>query len=531
MKTVHESLTVVIPAFNAEKTILSSIMSAQRVGASRVIVVDDGSTDNTRDLVATTDVLLISQNNMGASNARYKGLELVETEYVVFLDADDYLVYDGVARSIEILNKNIHYCVVAGKVQQIYKERVIRTTSTAVVPLTTVGLLRVGFSAWPPGAAVIRKKAILEAAALDIGFLNTRFAEDYEMFIRLSVIGRFFQHERVSLVYQLQGGKSTTNTELAIESKEAIRRFYSQALGVPLNETSSARIRLSSAMKQLRSVKLGGGVLSKMLAYKNVGTALVATMANKLFHPKKTHENVDVHLWLTGQDENIGDSLLRRPLLDLARSYGLVSIYTGKASRNFLSGLCLHGHELLNKSFIKWLLIVLSSRGGIVFVNAGEMKVSGKGSLKILLLVSASTLTRKKIVWLGASCFGGRASFLPVYRWLATKSTALYFRDQETAELLGNGRTMPDWAFSIDSPNNVDKNRRYLSLVIRSDRPRPSAEWVAWVKDSALKLDLKIVLVVQVLRDNTLYEWFEENFDDGVVVPFEAQLLTWHKKL
>lgn len=149
MKTVHESLTVVIPAFNAEKTILSSIMSAQRVGASRVIVVDDGSTDNTRDLVATTDVLLISQNNMGASNARYKGLELVETEYVVFLDADDYLVYDGVARSIEILNKNIHYCVVAGKVQQIYKERVIRTTSTAVVPLTTVGLLRVGFSAWP----------------------------------------------------------------------------------------------------------------------------------------------------------------------------------------------------------------------------------------------------------------------------------------------------------------------------------------------------------------------------------------------
>ncbi len=89
-------LTYVIPAFNAAQFIERAINSifANSGPNAKIIVVDDGSTDSTPDVLARygQKLLLLRQQNAGPSAARNYGLQAVETEIVCFVDADDYIV-------------------------------------------------------------------------------------------------------------------------------------------------------------------------------------------------------------------------------------------------------------------------------------------------------------------------------------------------------------------------------------------------------------------------------------------------------
>lgn len=91
-------ISVVIPAFNAENYIKDSIESiiSQPYKDWELIVVDDGSSDNTVSIVGkycekNSSIRLIVQENLGAGVARNNGLEKASGEYVLFLDADDLL--------------------------------------------------------------------------------------------------------------------------------------------------------------------------------------------------------------------------------------------------------------------------------------------------------------------------------------------------------------------------------------------------------------------------------------------------------
>ena len=87
-------ISVVIPAFNAERTLGACVHSvlAQTTPADRVIVVDDGSSDGTSAVAKSfgAQVTLIRQDNQGSAVARQAGTELSSSEYVAYLDADDW---------------------------------------------------------------------------------------------------------------------------------------------------------------------------------------------------------------------------------------------------------------------------------------------------------------------------------------------------------------------------------------------------------------------------------------------------------
>jgi len=89
--------SVVIPAYNAASTITSAVRSAltQTRADLEVIVVDDGSTDETAAVVAAIEdpsVRLLAQPNRGQSAARNNGIATARGKYVVFLDSDDLLL-------------------------------------------------------------------------------------------------------------------------------------------------------------------------------------------------------------------------------------------------------------------------------------------------------------------------------------------------------------------------------------------------------------------------------------------------------
>ena len=97
-----DRVSILIPAFNAEKWIKQTIDSAlhQTWGSKEIIVIDDGSTDRTLVITKTfeTDsVNVVSQNNCGAASARNRALRLASGDYIQWLDADDLLAPDKIA--------------------------------------------------------------------------------------------------------------------------------------------------------------------------------------------------------------------------------------------------------------------------------------------------------------------------------------------------------------------------------------------------------------------------------------------------
>ncbi|MEN8127777.1 MAG: glycosyltransferase family A protein [Planctomycetota bacterium] len=103
-------ITVIIPAYNAEKHIARAIDSvlAQTRPADEIIVIDDGSTDGTADVIRSFGdrVILIQQENAGVSVARNTGIEAATSEWIAFLDADDEWLPEKLKLQSEHLARN-----------------------------------------------------------------------------------------------------------------------------------------------------------------------------------------------------------------------------------------------------------------------------------------------------------------------------------------------------------------------------------------------------------------------------------------
>lgn len=84
-------ISVIIPTFNRANFILNCIQSVQKqtYKIDEIIVIDDGSNDNTKELLRHLDITYIQQPNKGVSSARNRGILLAKNEWIAFLDSDD----------------------------------------------------------------------------------------------------------------------------------------------------------------------------------------------------------------------------------------------------------------------------------------------------------------------------------------------------------------------------------------------------------------------------------------------------------
>ena len=93
--TREDLVSIIIPCYNAEKWIKECIDSAlsQTYSPIEIIVVDDGSTDNSLSIIKKygDKVRWVSYENGGVSTARNKGIQLSQGEFIQFIDADDYI--------------------------------------------------------------------------------------------------------------------------------------------------------------------------------------------------------------------------------------------------------------------------------------------------------------------------------------------------------------------------------------------------------------------------------------------------------
>ena len=111
-------VSIIIPAYNVEKHVEKCVLSAlnQSYENIEVIVVNDGSTDNTLNVlnkIRDNDKLkIVTKNNGGVSAARNTGIEVAHGDYVVFVDGDDYIANDFVEYMLSLAtNTKCDFCL------------------------------------------------------------------------------------------------------------------------------------------------------------------------------------------------------------------------------------------------------------------------------------------------------------------------------------------------------------------------------------------------------------------------------------
>ncbi|KJF23458.1 glycosyltransferase family 2 protein [Rhodococcus sp. AD45-ID] len=255
-------LTVIIPAYRAESTIAKSISSAANARPVEVIVVDDGSDDNTAAVAEAAGARCIRQENQGAYMARRLGASCAATTYLLFLDADDEIIPSAVRRSVELMEKEEDLVVAAGTVIGTGSGTADKHFPIRYSPVTAESLLINGFGPWPPCAAVVRRSAYETAERMSPSVIDTKYADDYQLLIRLSLTGRISVRDEATCRYELAGGKSSKNAELAIEAKEKIRSYYSNHLGISIGKMTDRDLSRAADVRVARSLWASGDKFS-----------------------------------------------------------------------------------------------------------------------------------------------------------------------------------------------------------------------------------------------------------------------------
>lgn len=188
-------VSVVIPVFNGERYIAEAINSIiqQTYNKIEIIVVDDGSKDNTAEIVkAFNQVRYIYQENQGVSAGRNIGMSVAGGDYLAFLDADDLYIPEKVEKQVDILKNNPDVDVVYNDgIEADKNKRIINILKSECVFEN-----RLDFAAFllfrqiipVPASIMIRRKCIEDKI-----FYNKKYkqAEDYEYIIRLALRYKF----------------------------------------------------------------------------------------------------------------------------------------------------------------------------------------------------------------------------------------------------------------------------------------------------------------------------------------------------
>jgi GT2 family glycosyltransferase len=212
-------VSIVIPCYNQAKFLRDAIASAraQRVAAAEIVVVDDGSTDDTAVVAARhRDVRVVRQPNAGLAAARNRGLSESRGEYLIFLDADDLLLPDAVAAGLAAFRERPEAAFVFGDYH--YAD----AAGAPLRPSEWIGVRRDEYASLLRGnaigmhATVMYRRRTLER----FGGFDTRLraAEDYDLYLRVARRQPIHQHAGVVALYRQHGENMSRDVGLMLHS-------------------------------------------------------------------------------------------------------------------------------------------------------------------------------------------------------------------------------------------------------------------------------------------------------------------------
>ena len=216
------TISVIIPAYNAEKYIGEAIQSAlnQTRPAAAVIVVDDACTDGTAQIARSFGdrvTVLVNGQNSGPGHSRNVGVARSTGEYLAFLDADDKWLPNHLETLTSLLWKHELADVVVGSMSVIgTRSYTKRFLPEATEPADVFLILMRSYAIWP-SAVMVRRRAFEAVHGFTDDHLYYRGrqlqAEDIDFYLKLALKYLFVSSDIVSGQYRRHPEQSTAHSD------------------------------------------------------------------------------------------------------------------------------------------------------------------------------------------------------------------------------------------------------------------------------------------------------------------------------
>ena len=225
-------VSVIIPVYNGDRYLAEAIDSVlnQSYGDREIIIVDDGSTDNTRRVIRSygKQIYCTSQQNQGVASSRNLGLEVATGEYIAFLDQDDLFLPHKLAAQVAILDRQPEVGIVNSG------WNIIDATGQVVAAVQpwrrSPQLNQADLIVWKPVflGAMLFRRSWLER----IGGFNTQLQQtpDVDLVLRLVALGCTVDWVRQTTVNYRQHESNASNDTLkqAQELEQMLQQFFNQ---------------------------------------------------------------------------------------------------------------------------------------------------------------------------------------------------------------------------------------------------------------------------------------------------------------
>jgi glycosyltransferase involved in cell wall biosynthesis len=256
-------VSIIIPTYNDAEFVGSAVQSAleQDYSNVEVIVIDDGSTDNTREVLSPfledQRVRGFFQENRGPSAARNRGIAESRGEYLNFLDADDYLHPSKIAKQVHILESepsvDLVYCDVAvvDRNGDTIEEYSVGASRKILDDDIFDSLMLGGY--FPPHVVLLRRRVLDQVGGFD---QDLRCTEDLDLWLRASAEGIRARYVDEKLAYYRRYPGTVSQDEPAMQrahavTLERIASQYPARVARSVLQLLSAREDLYAASKWL----------------------------------------------------------------------------------------------------------------------------------------------------------------------------------------------------------------------------------------------------------------------------------------
>lgn len=244
MHSSEPLVSVVIPAYNAERTIRTTLISVLRQTASdfEVIVVDDGSTDGTSEIAGSLGdprVRVLHQRNAGHASARNTGIADAHGKYVAVVDADDVWLPQKLERQLAVFHSQPH--VRALHASAVHVDDALRPLFIGRSPDGKNTLLDVLCFRGLPGfmcTLMAERTCLNEVGGFDPSLI---ILQDWDLAIRLAHRGELHSISEPVALYRVHANNQSKQIDLHIEPGERVlARFFGDPT-LPLEITARRR--------------------------------------------------------------------------------------------------------------------------------------------------------------------------------------------------------------------------------------------------------------------------------------------------
>jgi glycosyltransferase involved in cell wall biosynthesis len=219
--------SVIIPVFNGEDRLAEAVASVRpELGdGDEIVVVDDGSTDGTADLIASlgADIVSLRRDNGGPAAARNSGLQCAVGDVIAFLDHDDLWAPQRHPRLVQALRDDDAVDIAMGRMK-------IIVDTQGPAPSADNPRYAANHCPWHLGSLLIRRRVFDRVGTFDERLRN---AEDADWYMRAREAGVLFQAiDHVTVFYRLHACNTSRDVD-------ASKRFLLQTLKNALDRRRS----------------------------------------------------------------------------------------------------------------------------------------------------------------------------------------------------------------------------------------------------------------------------------------------------